>query len=92
VCHPQAHELGLARLSEGTSLNEAIDYIIKGNGDTPPPWTAAGGIGALAPGSTGYLTLDGLAPGRYVAMCFINDPGTGKPHAALGMITKVDVP
>jgi hypothetical protein len=87
----QAHELLLAKLDAGKSLNDAIASIT-GPAGGKPPWTEVGGIGALAPGATAYVTWDALPAGRYVAMCFIPDPGTGKPHAAIGMITKVDVP
>jgi hypothetical protein len=30
-------------------------------------------------------------PGNYMALCFVPDPTTGKPHFALGMITSFSV-
>ena len=30
-------------------------------------------------------------PGRYVGVCFIPDPATQKPHAALGMVAELTI-
>jgi hypothetical protein len=47
--------------------------------------TPVGGMGQLSPGLTAWTELD-LAPGTYVAVCFVFDPATGMPHAVLGMV------
>ena len=43
------------------------------------------GLGALSPGQTSWLALD-LAPGTYIALCFVPDRETGVPHALMGMV------
>ena len=42
-------------------------------------------MGWLSPGETAWTEVD-LAPGTYVALCFVFDPATGMPHAAMGMV------
>jgi len=49
-----------------------------------PQPTAAGGLRAIASGSTGWTVLD-LDAGNYVAVCFV--PEGDIPHAAFGMVT-----
>jgi hypothetical protein len=49
------------------------------------PFTSAGGTAAIAPGSSTWVDLH-LKPGKYLAVCFVPDPKTGKPHVDLGMI------
>jgi hypothetical protein len=49
-----------------------------------------GGLGPLAPGVTAWGVYD-LAPGSYLAICFVGDPETGLPHTALGMYDLVYV-
>ena len=55
-----------------------------------PPVTAAGGMGPLSTGATGFTTLD-LAPGNYMIICFVPDSTDGKPHAIHGMVREVTV-
>jgi hypothetical protein len=55
-----------------------------------PPVAAAGGMGAIAPGTSAWVMVD-LQPGNYIAVCFVPDPKTGKPHVELGMITTFTV-
>jgi hypothetical protein len=54
------------------------------------PFTGAGGMGPLSPGSDGYASLD-LEPGRYVLICFIPDSADGQPHMTKGMIQEFEV-
>jgi hypothetical protein len=49
-----------------------------------------GGVEALDIGQRQWLPTT-LQPGNYVAVCFIPDPATGKPHAALGMLREFTV-
>jgi len=56
---------------------------------TPPPswWTESTWVGYAAIMSSGQaiVTEYDLAPGTYVALCFIADPETGMPHLMEGM-------
>lgn len=54
------------------------------------PFAPAGGINALDPGIPGWMVLD-LQPGRYLALCNVPDPKTGKPHFELGMYKEFTV-
>lgn len=85
---PQPHEMGLLRLKEGGTLEQVKQLFSAPPGAAPagpPPVEEAGGFQAIAPGGTGWATLD-LKPGNYVLVCFIPDPASGRPHLALGMI------
>lgn len=84
----QPHEMGLLKLSAGKDVPDVLAFLGKPAG--PPPFTDAGGMGALAPGLSAWVKLN-LVPGKYVALCFVPDPTTGKPHFALGMITTFTV-
>lgn len=44
----------------------------------------AGGLTTIAPGETGYVDL-ALPPDDYRLICFVQDPGSGRLHADLGM-------
>ena len=73
----------------------------------PPPWaTIVGGVvPPIANGKTGQALFGDftnpqkpkinpngeLEPGTYVFMCFVTDPTTKLPHAAMGMVKKVTV-
>jgi hypothetical protein len=50
----------------------------------PAPYSLVTGTTFIDPGQRGRLDLD-LAPGRYVALCFIAAPN-GQAHVALGMV------
>jgi len=88
----QVHILFLLQYPEALSLEEAGRLFSLPPGATPPPdldvdpslIVAAGGMGPLAPGGTAWGVYD-LAPGAYLAICFVPDPETGVPHFALGM-------
>jgi outer membrane protein assembly factor BamE (lipoprotein component of BamABCDE complex) len=80
----QPHEMSLLKLSAGKDVPDVLAFLGKPAG--PPPFTDAGGMAALAPGFSAWVKLN-LVPGKYVALCFVPDPTTGKPHFALGMIT-----
>jgi hypothetical protein len=58
--------------------------------DGPPPFSDAGGIGALMAGKSGWFDIE-LTPGNYIALCFVPSPTTGKAHFAMGMITPFSV-
>lgn len=48
------------------------------------------GTGDQSAGATAWYSID-LAPGTYVAVCFVTDPESGMPHVMLGMIELVEV-
>jgi uncharacterized cupredoxin-like copper-binding protein len=54
-----------------------------------PPFEDVGGIAAISPGSTATFTVDLEAGASYAFICFVPDPASGAPHAALGMVTAI---
>jgi uncharacterized cupredoxin-like copper-binding protein len=84
----QPHEMDLLKLAPGKDVPDMLAFLRKPAG--PPPFTDAGGMGALAPGLSAWVKLN-LTSGKYVALCFVPDPTTGKPHFALGMMTSFTV-
>lgn len=92
---PQTHELAIFKLAAGFTADQFKALIASNEeppaGSGPPPFSEAGGLGALANGATGYATVN-LAAGNYVFVCFIPDKANGgAPHAALGMVKGVTV-
>ena len=85
---PQVHELGIVKPSEGTTVADVLDSFHQPQG--MPPFAPVGGMQALDPDASGWLHLD-LEPGRYIAICLIPDPGSGRRHADLGMIQEFTV-
>jgi hypothetical protein len=79
----QPHEMILFKLSPGKTLADVISYLKTQQGQ--PPGSPVGGLFDLDPGNTSYLRL-GVPAGNYVALCFVTDPKTHLPHAALGMV------
>jgi plastocyanin len=83
---PQSHEAALLRLDEGTTVEQVIEAFTATEPPSgPPPWTSSGGIAGIAPGTTAAMEVD-VDAGDYAFICFIPDPASGKPHAALGMV------
>ena len=86
------HELTILRLPAGKGLAGARPYLrALGEGPPfpPPPFDAAGGVAAIAPGASALLQLD-LAPGTYLAICLVPSGG-GRAHASLGMVREFRV-
>ena len=84
------HEVSLVRIQRGHTQEEVLRLIKQGQG-SPPPWASIVDLlGVLGPNRTAYVRFD-LPPGRYVAMCLIDDPKSGRLHADLGMIRTFDV-
>ncbi len=90
------HELLVMQLAEGFTSDMFLELVLAPPteatpGDEaaepagPPPFAMIGGVAPMNPGQTNFLPLD-LAAGDYVAICFVPDPETGAPHAALGMV------
>lgn len=79
--------MSLLRLMPGKAQADVLRFLHHPVG--PPPFTD-GGIATMAPGRSGYVALN-LAPGQYVAICFIPDRYSSKPHYDLGMIRQFAV-
>jgi len=87
----QPHEVAIVRLAPGKTMQDFQAFVSQpGPPSGPPPIIPAGGGQGLTRGQTNYLHLN-LPAGNYVALCFIPDPGSGKPHVALGMLTTFTV-
>ena len=86
----QPHELAFIQLAEGATMDDVAAFFTAPPSG-PPPFTFAGGLQGIMPGSTAYLETN-FEPGNYVALCFIPDPATGEAHALLGMVTPFTIP
>jgi uncharacterized cupredoxin-like copper-binding protein len=85
----QAHELAVYRLNDGASAEDGEAWLADPEAGGPPPFSPAGGIGALAPGGSAQLTLPDEA-GDYLVVCFLPDvAGDAKPHHTHGMVTSM---
>ncbi len=94
----QPHFIYMAKVPEGTTVDEVFATFFGEPGSSVPPSasSAPGGLsfedvtealstGDQSAGTTVWLAVD-FAPGTYLAACFITDPETGMPHAMIGMI------
>lgn len=86
---PQPHEMIVLRLEDGADF-DGLTAHLRENGEHGMPATPIGGAQGLGDDLTSYLEWD-LAPGDYVAICFIPDPKSGAPHFALGMAAPFEV-
>ncbi len=88
---PQPHEATLVKLNDGTTAEQVVQFFTSTEPPSgPPPWTSAGGIAAIATGTSATMEID-VEAGEYAFICFVPDPASGKPHAALGMVGGVTV-
>ena len=80
----QEHFMFLYQRFPGKTLQDVLAFM-QGQGESPlVNENKALGVHALSIGLSNDVWLE-LAAGNYVAICFITDPGTGLPHAMLGM-------
>ncbi len=84
----QPHEIPIARLMPGRTLQDALRFLQAPEG--APPFEYVGGLQAIDSGRTGWAVLD-LPAGDYIALCFVPDPASGKAHIELGMIVAFTV-
>lgn len=78
------HELGIYRLAEGWTREEAKAWEDTVSTEGPGPWEDYGGVGLLAPGAANVL--HGVFPaGEYRIDCGVTDPKLKKSHAEMGM-------
>jgi plastocyanin len=84
------HQVQLVKLGS-MSLDQFKNAAIKTNIAAVQKSTVfVGGPNVASPGKTTTATVK-LDPGKYAVVCFIPANSDGKPHAAHGMITAVDV-
>jgi uncharacterized cupredoxin-like copper-binding protein len=79
----EPHEIMVMQLADGKSVSDALAFLHAPTGT--PPYASIGGFQAITPGQTGWLKLD-LAPGNYVAICYIPGAATGELHFDMGMV------
>ena len=84
----QPHEVFIARLAPGKSVQDALGWLEKMDG--PPPLQPMGGTAGMARGVSNDLLLD-LPAGEYGLFCFVPDVKDGKPHVAHGMVRQISV-
>jgi len=84
----QLHEIGVGRLQAGKTAADLTAYLSKPAG--PPPLDLLASVSTIPAGGSALLSLD-LEPGVYYALCFLPDPGTHKPHVALGMMREFTI-
>jgi plastocyanin len=86
----QPHEMAIYKLADGKTTDDMKAFLLSTGAPTgPPPFSPAGGVSALAPGTE--ITVDvNLKPGSYALICFLPDTaGSGKAHFELGMLKQV---
>lgn len=87
----QEHHLILGRLDDGKTVADVMESFAKDPNSEPTWLTWRGGAGSVLAGDSSAAISD-LAPGRYVAFCFIPDPTDGgKPHVMKGMMKEIIV-
>jgi hypothetical protein len=85
---PHEHHLAIARLRPNMGLGDALhEFAVDG---APSATDILGGAAGLAPGQANLVPLN-LTAGRYVLLCLVPDPATGREHVALGMIRDIRV-
>ena len=87
----EPHEIVLFRMPEGAETADDVAAMLKDDpeGSFMSDDAFIGATFAM-PGEQSNLTLVGLEPGKYVAICFIPGPD-GQPHYAHGMIGEFEV-
>ncbi len=87
----EPHEVALLRIAPGKTVDDVMHFLDATSPPGPPPFSDAGGIGAIAPGATAYGRIH-LKPGNYVALCFVpDDQAPHQPHFMKGMFQPFSV-
>lgn len=90
----QPHEVVLARLDEGKTVQDLVDFIVAmeaGGPPSPPPGMPIGGVTNFNPGVVNWFTAT-LTPGEYAIVCVFPDTGDGRPHMFHGMMHQFTIP
>jgi hypothetical protein len=85
----QPHELLVGKLKEGKTISDVMTFLQNGE-QGEAPYDFVGGAQGMATNYNNFVEFD-FEVGEYVALCFIPDPATGKPHVALGMVRPFSV-
>jgi hypothetical protein len=88
---PQDHEALLVELNRGASAEDFLAAFGPGAPPGPPPGKPVGGVQVIEAGDEGYFTTTFMSNRTYALLCFVEDPETGAPHFALGMVDEFTV-
>lgn len=91
----QPHEFILARLEEGKTLDDMMNWLGEVmTGKAGPLPTAPGiflnGVSPMEKGVTNYITVD-FEPGEYALICPYPDAQSGNPHFMHGMMQQFSI-
>jgi hypothetical protein len=91
----EPHFFTMARVPKGTTVDDGLAAFFARYGDpagrsSVADLTLAFVRGTRSAGTTAWHAVD-LAPGTYLAVCFIPDPMKGVPHAMYGMTQIIEV-
>jgi len=86
----QAHEVVIAALTPGKTLQDFIAWEAGGEKGPLPTGQWLGGVTTLDVGGHSQFTTT-FAPGRYLLLCFWPDAKDGKPHIMHGMAKQITV-
>ncbi len=81
----QEHEAFLIWLAPNATAMVFVGAVAPDAPPGPPPGEALGGFQSIAPGGGSTFNVN-VTPGNYAFLCFVEDPNTGAPHFALGML------
>jgi len=86
----QAHEVVIAALSSGKTLQDFIAWEQGGEKGPLPTGRWLGGVTTLDAGGHALFTTT-FPPGNYLLLCFWPDAKDGKPHLVHGMAKQISV-
>lgn len=91
----QSHEFILARLEEGKTAGDLLNWLgtvtSADAGTLPPaPGKFLNGVSEMEKGLENFITVD-FSPGEYALICPILDEGDGRPHFMHGMVHQFTV-
>ncbi len=84
----EPHEVNIVRLANGKDTQDVQAFFRNPSG--PPPFTEAGGMATLAPGTSGWITVH-LEQGRYLAFSIVPDAQTGVFQFTQGLLAPFTV-
>src|SRR5207244_2767581 len=86
----QAHEIVIAALSAGKTLQDFITWEAGGEKGPLPTGEWLGGVTTLDVGGHSQFAAT-FAPGSYLLLCFWPDAKDGKPHIMHGMAKQITI-